>query len=286
MGIDPSKMKDKGIIVTEAAVQPRKNRDKMAEKIFETFGFGACLFETQALLSLMAEGHSSGLVLDSGDGVTHVIPVIEGQVQQHAVMSGRLNLAGRHVTKYLVKLLGMRGYAFNSTADFEVVREIKEQCCFISYDRFKDRKLAEETTLLDKEFKLPDGKMIRIGRERFEAGEALFRPKVAGVEDYGFHEKIYNVIEECDIDVRLSLMQNIILTGGTTMFPGLSTRLERDLLELYATKKYGNNMKQVKKTGLMIHDPPRRKHNVFIGASFLANRIDSSQWITKEAWKE
>ena len=81
MGIDPSKMKDKGIIVTEAAVQPRKNRDKMAEKIFETFGFGACLFETQALLSLMAEGHSSGLVLDSGDGVTHVIPVIEGQVQ-------------------------------------------------------------------------------------------------------------------------------------------------------------------------------------------------------------
>ena len=51
----------------------------------------------------------------------------------------------------------MRGYAFNSTADFEVVREIKEQCCFISYDRHKDRKLAEETTLLDKEFKLPDG---------------------------------------------------------------------------------------------------------------------------------
>jgi len=71
----------------------------------------------------MAEGHSSGLVLDSGDGVTHIIPVVEGQVQKHAVLSGRLNLAGRHVTKYLVKLLGMRGYAFNSTADFETVRE-------------------------------------------------------------------------------------------------------------------------------------------------------------------
>jgi len=234
----------------------------------------------------MAEGHSSGLVLDSGDGVTHIIPVVEGQVQKHAVLSGRLNLAGRHVTKYLVKLLGMRGYAFNSSADFETVREIKEQMCFVSYDRHKDRKLAEETTLLDKEFKLPDGKTIRIGRERFEAAECLFRPKVAGVEDLGFHEKIYKVIEECDINLRLDLMQNIILTGGTTMFPGLSTRLERDLLQHYCDNKFGGNMKQTRKTGLMIHDPPRRKHNVFIGASFLSNKIDIGQWITKQAWEE
>ena len=159
----------------------------MAQKIFEKFGFGACLFETQALLSLMAEGHNTGLVLDSGDGVTHIIPVVEGFVFKHAAMEGRLNLAGRHVTKYLIKLLGMRGYAFNSSADFELVREIKEQMCFISYDRHKDRQLAEETTLLDKEYKLPDGKNIRIGRERFEAGECLFRPRVAGLDDVGFH---------------------------------------------------------------------------------------------------
>lgn len=112
-------------MVTEAAVQPERNRALMAEKCFK-MGFGAVLFETQALLSLMAEGHATGLVLDSGDGVSHIIPVVEGQVQRHAVGLGRLNLAGRHVTKHLVKLLAMRGYAFNSTADFEIVREIKE----------------------------------------------------------------------------------------------------------------------------------------------------------------
>lgn len=182
----PKDLSNKCIMVTEAAVQPPKNREMMADIIFNKFGFGACLFETQALLSLMAEGHCSGLVLDSGDGVSHIIPVVEGQVQKHAVGHGRLNLAGRHVTKYLVKLLSMRGYAFNSTADFETVREIKEQLCFVSYDRHKDRKLAEETTLLDKDFKLPDGKSIRIGRERFECAEALFNPKVAGIEDAGF----------------------------------------------------------------------------------------------------
>ena len=87
----------------------------------------------------MAEGHNTGLVLDSGDGVTHIIPVVEGCVLRAAAMEGRLNLAGRHVTTYLVKLLGMRGYSFNSTADFEIVREIKDQMCFISYDRHKDR---------------------------------------------------------------------------------------------------------------------------------------------------
>ena len=130
--------------------------------------------------------------------------------------------------------------------------------------------------MLDKEFKLPDGKTIRIGRERFEAGECLFRPKVAGIEDVGFHQKIYRVIDECDIDVRVDLMQRIILTGGTTMFPGLSSRLEKELLEYYCENKYRGNMKQTKKTGLMIHDPPRRKHNVFIGASFLASKIDAS----------
>ena len=119
----------------------------MAEHLFEKHNFGACLFETQALLSLMAEGQSTGLVFDSGDGVSHVIPVIDGYIPRPAIQ--RLNLAGRHITNYLVKLLTIRGYAFDSSADFETVREIKEAKCFVSYDPVKDRKLANETTLLD-----------------------------------------------------------------------------------------------------------------------------------------
>ena len=257
----------------------------MAEMCFNKFGFGAVMFETQALLSLMAEGHATGLVLDSGDGVSHIVAVVEGQVQEHCVGDGRLNVAGRHVTNNLVKLLGQRGYAFNSTADFEVVREIKEQCCFVSYDRLKDEKLAEETTLLDKEIRLPDKDktVIRIGPERFRAAECLFNPEAAGLPGIGFHKLIAKVVDLCDINVRVDLMQNIILTGGTTMFPGLSTRLYKELIEHLAATKYGS-IAQAKKTGLMIHDPPRRKHNVFIGASFLANKIDQAQWITKAGY--
>ena len=120
------------IFVTEAAMNPPINREKMAELIFEKHGFEACYFESQAVLSLMCEGLSPGIVLDSGDGVSHVSPVVEGYIQKHAVT--RLNLAGRHVTNYLVRLLMQSGYAFNSSADFETVRDIKEQLCFVSYD--------------------------------------------------------------------------------------------------------------------------------------------------------
>ena len=112
------------------------------------------MFETQALLSLMCEGHTTGVVFDSGDGVSHVIPVYQGYIQSHCIR--RLNLAGRHVTNYLVRLLMLSGYAFNSSADFETVRDIKERMCFVAYDVEKQKRLANETTVLDKEYNLPD----------------------------------------------------------------------------------------------------------------------------------
>lgn len=202
----------------------------MAEMIFEKLGFQGCMFESQALLSLMAEGHDTGLVFDAGDGVSHVIPVTEGYVQTHAIR--RLNLAGRHVTNYLVRLLTLRGYAFNSSADFETVRDIKEQMCFVSYDLAKDRKLANETTLLDKEYTLPDKTTIRIGRERFEAAECLFTPTLAGLDASGAAQMIVDSLMTIDIDLFLPLVQNIMITGGTTMFAGLSSRMDRELRNL------------------------------------------------------
>ena len=236
------------------------------------------------MLSLVAEGESTGLVFDSGDGVSHAIPVIDGYVQQHAIR--RLNLAGRHVTNYLVKLLMQRGYAFNSSADFETVREIKEAMCFVSYNPDKDRKLANETTLLDKEYTLPDQTMIRIGRERFMAAECMFNPELCGISDMGFAAKINDVLENVEMANFLPLVQNIFLTGGTTMFPGLSTRLDSELRSILTAKRFGGDATRVRKTGLLIHDPPRRKHSVFIGASFLAARSEDERWISKSSYEE
>ena len=216
--------------------------------------------------------------------MSHAIPVVEGFIQTHAIR--RLNLAGRHITNYLVKLLMQRGYAFNSTADFETVREIKEAMCFVSYNPAKDKKLADETTLLDKEYTLPDKTVIKIGRERFLAAECMFRPELAGCSDVGFADKINDVLANCDIDQFLPLVQNIFLTGGTTMFPGLSSRLDTELRDVLTNTRYKGDASRVKKTGLMIHDPPRRKHSVFIGASFLAHKCEEGRWISKSAYEE
>ena len=120
----PSDKSDKQILLTEPAMNAQKNREKMGEYMFEKFNFGGVAFELQAILTLMAEGNVTGAVMDSGDGVSHVIPVFEGLIQTDAIK--RLNIAGRHVTEYLIKLLMIRGYAFNSSANFEVIRELKE----------------------------------------------------------------------------------------------------------------------------------------------------------------
>jgi actin-related protein 2 len=99
----------------------------------------------------------------------------------------RLDVAGRDVTRQLIKLLLRRGYAFNRTADFETVRQIKEKLCYVSYDLELDNKLAEETTVLVESYTLPDGRVIKVGQERFEAPECLFQPHLLDVEQPGPH---------------------------------------------------------------------------------------------------
>ena len=121
--------------------------------------------------------------MDSGDGVTHTIPVVDGYILDNYI--GRLNVAGRHVTEYMIKLLLLRGYAFNSSADYEIVRDLKEQFGYIAYDIERERKLARDTCVINREYRLPNKKIISVGRERFEAGECLFNPSLIDVEKGG-----------------------------------------------------------------------------------------------------
>ena len=166
-------------------------------------------------------------------------------------LTRRLNVAGRDVTRQLINLLLRRGYAFNRTADFETVRQMKEKLCYVSYDLELDHKLAEETTVLVESYTLPDGRVIRVGSERFEAPEILFQPHLADVEQPGIAEYLFNTIQAADVDVRSSLYKAIVLSGGSSMYPGLPSRLEKELKQLWLTRVLGGDP-----TRLSVSVPP------------------------------
>lgn len=273
---------NKNVLLTEAACNPKKNRIKMADVMFNKFGWGGLAFEVQALLALFCEGLTTGLVMDSGDGVSHTIPVSDGYVLDDFVE--RLNVAGSHVTTYLGKLLQMSGYAFNSSSDYEILRHIKETSCYVSYDIDRDRKLARETCVVNKEYRLPDKTKIVIGRERFEAAECLFNPFLIDVEKPGIPEMIFETITKSPLDCRQHLYANIVLSGGSTMFPGYPTRITKDLWSIFKRKvmkgqDYEHHIK------INVKDSFRRKHSVFTGGSVLA-KLSGLNWVTKAKYEE
>jgi len=281
--IEPS---EKKIMLTEAPLNPKENRRITIETMFEKYGFQGAHMAIQAMLVLYAQGLLTGVVVDSGDGVTHVVPVYEGFVPAHLIR--RLNVAGRHITRYMIKLLLLRGYAFNRTADFETVREIKEKLAYVAYDIKKERELAQETTVLIEQYKLPDGTVIKCGRERFEAAEALFQPSLVDCEGEGIPDMVFNMIQAADIDCRTDYYKHIVLSGGSSMYPGLPSRLEKDLRELYLQKVLKGDSSRLNRLKLRIEDPPRRKHMVFLGASVLGDlmRDRPEFWISKEEYEE
>lgn len=274
------------ILLTEPPMNPKANRVRMCEVMFEQYGFGGVYVAIQAVLTLYAQGLTTGVVVDSGDGVTHIVPVYDGFAMPH--LTRRLDIAGRDVTRYLIKLLLMRGYAFNRTADFETVREIKEKLCYVSYDLDQDTKLAEETTVLVETYTLPDGRTIKVGSERFEAPECMFQPHLVDVEQPGVAEMLFQTIQAAPVDVRSELYKHIVLSGGSSMYPGLPSRLEKEMKQLYLTRVLHGDPSRLNKFKIKIEDPPRRKHMVFLGGAVLADIMKNREefWISREEWYE
>lgn len=262
------------VLATEAPLNPKNNRERMTQIMFENFSIPAFYVNIQAVLSLYASGRTSGIVVDSGDGVTHTVPIFEGYSLPHAV--NRIDLAGRDLTAWLAKLLIQRGYSFTTSAELEIVRDIKQSLCFVAEEFEREKANADSNVALEKEYELPDGQVITVATERFECPEALFKPELVGMEADGIHNTTFNSIKTADIDIRRDLYHNIVMSGGSTMFPGIAARVQKEMDLLAPT-----SMK------VKVIAPPERQYSVWIGGSILASLSTFQQmWISKKEYEE
>jgi len=255
-----------GVLLTEAPMNPRENRERMTQIMFETFNARRFYVAIQAVLSLYASGRTTGVVVDCGDGVSHTVPIYEGYSMPHAIQ--RINLAGRDLTDYICKILTESKINLHTSAERMSAMKIKEELCYVSMN-FEEE--VDNFAGKEKQFELPDMSIVTVHNQIIRCPELMFKPSLDGKEMMGLHELTKKTIDDCDLDVRKDLLANIVMSGGTTMFPNMPERLQAEVEKLVAE---GAKVKVIA--------PPERMISVWIGGSILASLSTFSRmWINQ-----
>lgn len=262
---------DHPVLLTEAPLNPRTNRDKTAEIFFETFRAPAMFFTPPSVLSLYASGRTTGVVLDVGEGVTHAVPVYEGFALPHSVT--RSDVAGRDVTRQLQLLLRRSGLPFTTTAEADLVKSLKEEVCYCTPNPTNDETAEKDSRT---QYQLPDGQAITLSSERYQAPNVLFDPFLVGSEEAGVADVLVSSIMKSDLDLRSKLFSQVVLAGGSTLFTGFGDRM------LYEVRSRAPSH-----TRIRISAPPERLHSAYVGGSILASLATfKSMWVSRAEYEE
>jgi actin-related protein len=264
--VDPS---EHNILITEVSMNPKENRAKMAEIIFEKFNAPGLYIVNPAELALFSTGKSTGTIVDSGEDITQVVCITEGSLNSRSMR--KKEYGGRDVTEYLIKILERNDLSPS------IARDIKEKTCYVALDLEKEKSNYKEMS-----YNMPDGTVINVKDQRFRAPEPLFYPEIMGKEiGSGIVQMTYDSTHLVNIDFREDLYENIILAGGSTMFSGLPEKLSEVL------KSYYRNVDDVWRKMINVIAVPERKYSAWIGGANLSSTSTfSGKWITKDEYKE
>eukprot|EP00928_Gymnodinium_smaydae_P001719 TRINITY_DN10616_c1_g2_i1.p1 TRINITY_DN10616_c1_g2~~TRINITY_DN10616_c1_g2_i1.p1 ORF type:complete len:516 (+),score=77.78 TRINITY_DN10616_c1_g2_i1:93-1550(+) len=263
------------VLITEAPLSPKVDREQVMKIMFETFSVPAMFIAIQSVLSVFASGRTTGIVVDCGESASRIVPVQDGYALMHAIHC--LNLGGRQLTEFMKKMLAERGYNLITAAEREIVCNVKETLCYVSLDfNAEMEKVANESSDISKEYEIPDGSTITVGSERFRCAEALFQPFYIGDELISIHGATFQSIMKCDVAVRDDLFDNVVLSGGTALFPGMAERLTKEIVALAPSSQTVN-----------VIDPLQDRYSAWHGGSMLASsRSFQSLWVTQEEYNK
>ncbi|XP_003797068.1 actin-related protein T1-like [Otolemur garnettii] len=269
LGVKPC---DQPVLMTEPSLNPRETREKLAEMMFENFNVPALYLSNHAVAALYASACVTGIVVDSGHGVTSTVPIFQGCALPHAVT--KLNVAGRDIMEHLAELLSDKECTYSGILNKTVVNDIKERMCYIALE--PEKELYKKPKEVFREYRLPDGNVIHLGHPLYQAPEILFAPDQLGIQSPGLSKMVTSSIMKCSTDIQKNLFGEIVLCGGTTLFPGLEERLMKEL-EQQASKG----------TPIKIMASQDRRFSAWIGASIMTSVSSFKQmWVTSEDFKE
>ena len=249
----------------------RESRENIAIIIFEEFGLAGLYIANPCVLSLFGAGKTTGVTIDSGNGATYIVPVVEGAANQKNTLW--FHLGGRDITNYLIHLLHEDGISFETVNERRILKEIKEKACYVALD-YEDVKKRYKKI----KYEMPDGTLINLKDYTYRVPELLFKPEIFGREDGGVDSLCLDSINKIDTNLRKELYQSIILAGGTTLFKGFPERLSKEIKQL---------VPESLKNEVNVIATPGREHIAWSGGAILSNLSTfQNKWITKTEYQE
>lgn len=275
------------VLVTEAGTGVNDQRKFFYELFFDKYKCPAVGFLPQSLASFFARGRGTGVIVHSGAGFTHILPVIDNCVVESA--SYEVKLAGNNVTERLMDLLRVRGYNLHRSSDFGIATVLKEKFCYVSTNIKRDRKIADETTAHNISYFIGNNIEFQFGPERFEAPELLFDPHVASIEADGIGYGVFKSISASPVHCRKELYRNIVISGGSSLLPGFDVRLQTDVSDIVrreVTKDLDDKDNQ--RVKVYVEAPQNRKNLVLEGSKMFSESFmnDKSNKDTRVVWAD